>query len=365
KVDQYRLREIKKRLDSGHATAKDFEAAFNECFDDCVELCSDYIGNTVTQKFAERCSAPLKLKLVKRVAPHLAAIGVHKNGTWSVQKIIDSAKAEPELVEITRALKPYTPPLLLDQFGNYVVQCCLRLGPKFNQFIFDAMFVKCWDIAQGRFGARAMRTCLESQHTIRNQKVRMEQLRRTWEVVARTKLVAIAIVENALQLATNANGSILLTWLLDTSQLPGRYLLSAARFAKHLSTLSTHKLASLTVLKIINQRQELGARRLLLGRLFGASRASSSLLDEVLSDHAHGVGLVQKCLASQVMDDAEQVVIADRVCQALIRIRQDMVPGHTRLMEEVEAILGDPVKVANAKAADPVSVEYLYMESKQ
>ena len=72
---------------------------------------------------------------------------------------------------ITESLHAYTPALFLDQFGNYVVQCCLRLSQR-NQFIFDAMVDRCLDIAQGRFGARAMRACLESQHVTKKQQVR-------------------------------------------------------------------------------------------------------------------------------------------------------------------------------------------------
>lgn len=29
--------------------------------------------------------------MLERIAPYLAAIGVHKNGTWAAQKIIDYA----------------------------------------------------------------------------------------------------------------------------------------------------------------------------------------------------------------------------------------------------------------------------------
>lgn len=35
--------------------------------------------------------------MLERIAPFLASIGVHKNGTWAAQKIIDSAES-PVLV---------------------------------------------------------------------------------------------------------------------------------------------------------------------------------------------------------------------------------------------------------------------------
>jgi hypothetical protein len=74
---------------------------------------------------------------------------VHKNGTWAAQKIIDVAKLPGQMSTICDNLRPYTVPLFLDQFGNYVLQCCLKFGAPYNNFIFETMLVKLWDIAQG------------------------------------------------------------------------------------------------------------------------------------------------------------------------------------------------------------------------
>lgn len=52
----------------------------------------DYIGNTVIQRLFERCSEMTKSMMLEKVAPYLGSIGVHKNGTWAAQKIIDTAK---------------------------------------------------------------------------------------------------------------------------------------------------------------------------------------------------------------------------------------------------------------------------------
>jgi len=80
---------------------------------------------------------------------------------------------------ITESLHEYTPALFLDQFGNYVVQCCLRFGQPYTSFIFESMMEKLWETAQGRFGARAMRACLESHSATREQQVRPLFLKRS------------------------------------------------------------------------------------------------------------------------------------------------------------------------------------------
>lgn len=139
----------------------------------CGGFVADYIGNTIVQKLFERCSEATKAEMLKPIAPHLATIGVHKNGTWAAQKIIDTASTDEQMQIICGHIQPYVPPLMLDQFGNYVVQCCLRLGPIHNQFIFDAIVDKTREIAQGRFGARAIRASLESAHISVRQKVRV------------------------------------------------------------------------------------------------------------------------------------------------------------------------------------------------
>ena len=173
--------------------------------------------------------------MLHQVSQHMASLGVHKNGTWVVQKMISHASRVPaEASLIIASIAPFTPSLLLDPFGNYVVQQCLALGYPRNQFIFDAMRTKCLDISMGRFGARGMRACLE--HPVSTQKQR--------------KHVAIAIVGAAPQLIVNPHGSLLLTWLLENSGLPGRYRVLAPVLAPMTPTLCYHKLASSTILRL-------------------------------------------------------------------------------------------------------------------
>lgn len=111
RFDAAKLREIKKRLENPACSIEDFDEVANEVMDDAVDLSSDReflstvllhlrrslhifllvsladIGNTVIQKVYEKCSPALKLMLLERIAPHLAAIGCHKNGTWAAQKV--------------------------------------------------------------------------------------------------------------------------------------------------------------------------------------------------------------------------------------------------------------------------------------
>jgi protein JSN1 len=81
--------------------------------------------------------------MLERIAPHLAMIGIHKNGTWAAQKIIECALSPEEVSLIGQYLRPYVPPLLLDQFGNYVVQSVIPFSPGvfISDGLIDAAFV--------------------------------------------------------------------------------------------------------------------------------------------------------------------------------------------------------------------------------
>lgn len=316
--DASKLRELRKRMDSNTISVEEIDQVAADFLDgEIVDLASDWLGNTVVQKLFEKCSAGPRMAMLERIAPHLAMIGIHKNGTWAAQKIIECVQTPEEVNLICQNLRPYGPPLLLDQFGNYVVQCCLRFGPPANEFIFDGMVDRLWEVAQGRFGARSMRACLESSH------ISLSQQRR----------VATAIVLNSIPLATNPNGALLLTWLLDTSGFPSRYNLLAPRFTPHLSHLCTHKLASLTVLRIINQKVEPNASRQIVDALFCSP--NDHVLTDVLGDQVNGVAVVHKVLTSPFIDQSERPKYIEATKRVLLELKVIATQAYRRLIEEV------------------------------
>ncbi|CAO1617864.1 unnamed protein product [Sympodiomycopsis kandeliae] len=325
RFDATKLREVRKTIEQGQSSQAEVDNLAKGYLDNIVDLSSDYIGNTVVQKFFDLCSEPVKTAMLERIAPTLASIGIHKNGTWAAQKMIDMSQMPEQRTIIAHNVKPYLPPLLLDQFGNYVVQCLLPYGAHTDpsaassesDFIFDSIVDRCWEIAQGRFGARSVRACLESKHASRLQR----------------KKVAISIILNAVPLTTSPNGALLLTWLLDASDLPNRFELLAPRFTPHLTHLCTHKLASQTVLRVVNQNSEPEASQKILDALFNSP--DDAILEEVLTDQVHGSQFVTKVLSSSHLDAGSR----DRYAEQVKRIVSDQklvtVPAYRKLVEDL------------------------------
>ena len=315
--DAPKLREIRKRIDNNAISQTEIEEIAMGMLPEIAELSSDYLGNTVVQKLFEFCSEEVKEAMLLQIDPYLAQIGVHKNGTWAAQKIIEVAKIPSQIGVIVNSLRPYTVALFLDQYGNYVLQGCLRFGFPWNNFIFETMLSRMWEIAQGRFGARAMRACLESHHATKDQQ----------------RMLASAIALHSVRLATNANGALLLTWFLDTCTFPQRRVVLAPRLVPHLVHLCTHKVAYLTVLKVINQRNEPEARDVILKALFLSE--NNQVLEDILSDQACGATLIFKILTTPFFDESLRSEVVQNVRNVLCRLKASPSQGYKRLMDEV------------------------------
>ncbi|KAK4238941.1 hypothetical protein C8A03DRAFT_32998 [Achaetomium macrosporum] len=315
--DAPKLRDIRKRIDNQSLSQQEIENIAIDMLPEIAELSSDYLGNTVVQKLFEHCSDEVRDSMLAEIAPHMAEIGVHKNGTWAAQKIIDVCKTPHQMGLIVQHLRPYTIPLFLDQYGNYVLQGCLKFGSPYNDFIFETMLSRMWEIAQGRYGARAMRACLESHHASKDQQ----------------RLLAAAIALHSVQLATNANGALLLTWFLDTCTFPQRRTVLSPQLVPYLVHLCTHKVAYLTVLKVINQKAEAEARDTILKALFFT--ANDQVLEAILSDHACGATLIFKVLTTPFFDETMRSQVVETVKSVLVRIKAQPGQGYKRLMDEV------------------------------
>ncbi|CAI4043960.1 Jsn1p SKDI_10G2900 [Saccharomyces kudriavzevii IFO 1802] len=321
--DPPKLRELRKSIDSNSFSDLEIEQLAIAMLDELPELSSDYLGNTIVQKLFEHSSDIIKDIMLRKTSKYLTSMGVHKNGTWACQKMITMAHTPRQIMQVAQGVKDYCTPLINDQFGNYVIQCVLKFGFPWNQFIFESIIANFWVTVQNRYGARAVRACLEAHDIITQEQ---------------SVVLSAMIVVYAEYLSTNSNGALLVTWFLDTSVLPNRHSILAPRLTKRIVELCGHRLASLTILKILNYRGDDNARKIILDSLFGNIKISPDSLPpnelkRLLCETSYGPTFVHKVLAMPLLEDDLRAHIIKQVRNVLID-STPMQPSR-RLLEEV------------------------------
>ena len=309
KFDNPSLREIRKQLDQNVLSTTQIDEISLAMDEELPELASDYLGNTIVQKLVECSSPEVREIIVKKLTPYLSQMSAHKNGTWVAQKLINTITSKREMEMVSQSLKPYTHNLFNDTYANYVIHGVLKFDQPYSYFIFEALVGSFLEVASNRFGARAARTCLETIDDANGD----ADFGENKELVM---LVCVAILTWCWELMTDVNGSLLTTWFLETCHLVKNkpYLMAYvlthereftdvdadadkdadsiasekeededAKFVK----LCTLKLGTLSVLKIVNCRNDLRARDLILTKIFG----SDVLREESLEGDGNGTSI--------------------------------------------------------------------------
>ncbi|OBA23262.1 ARM repeat-containing protein [Metschnikowia bicuspidata var. bicuspidata NRRL YB-4993] len=371
-MDAPKIRELRKSLEANEKALQssqspeadnetsvmsqaELESLATEMLDELPELCYDHIGNTVVQKiFTVLESTEIRLQMVKRILPYLALLGTHKNGTWAIQKIINSSQGEPEQkILIAESIRPFAVKLFNDQFGNYVLQCCLKFESPYNDFIFETICTNFMEISSGRFGVRCIRTILE---TLNDSKCPAKN------VVTHEQLVLVSslIVEHANELVVSSNGSLLITWFLETfrgfsNQKPDiRAGILCEKFLPHLDKLCTHKLANVTIFKLLNSKSDPTTRQRIMDAIFAPyvecehneGKPPTKLLEHILresNENNAGPMFLQKVLSYTslfVLEDGNEdpkyhQFATSQVKRVLLEMHIANVQPYKKLMDEV------------------------------
>lgn len=182
-LDAPRLRDIRKRLEApaSQVPQAEVDALASELIEDIVPLASDYIGNVIVQKLFEKASSGsrvrsayfrfrdatdpgLQMAMLERLAPFLASIACHKNGTWAAQKILYVSPDEDRLpvliicVSGTSSRLLRKSPLLVITCKHSYLLCCSISMATMPRSCACASFLQCptsssmrWSIAAGKW----------------------------------------------------------------------------------------------------------------------------------------------------------------------------------------------------------------------
>lgn len=322
-----KLREIRKSLDNNTLNELEIEQLALCMLDELPELSLDYLGNTIVQRIYDKCDDLIRDIILRKLKSHLGIFGIHKSGTWVCQKLIKTARMSRHIKFIIEGVEPYCSALFNDQFGNYVIQEVVKFGSQWNQFIFDNILINFWTICINRYGVRAIRACLETSEN----KIAQKQL----------IIIASIIVLYSEYLISDHNGTLLITWLLDTSSFQNKYLLLTRHIVPYLSELCCHKLGSLTVLKVLNSRGNDLAKQLIIDNIFNFNdddtegNQVTDTLRRILRDPTlQGSRFIYKMITSRLVLDNEHKMMASQQVKFVL-LEEPPRHQHHRLMEEV------------------------------
>lgn len=128
-------------------------------------------------------------------------------------------------------------------------------------------------------------------------------------------------------LSTNANGALLLSWLIESTNIKNRMQTIASRLSSNMVQLCTHKLSSQIVYKLLNQTSDVIAQEI----IFKSLREENILL-EILSDQLRGLSFIQKVLACSSLNEAQKSNLRTQVRSGLEQLKG---PGHKKLLDQL------------------------------
>lgn len=232
-------------------------------------------GNEIVSEIFARCSVPTKAAALNSLLPNFPALCTNENGLLVVQEIIDCLTRDcPTLLnDIRETLVPFVVPLLTDQYGRHIAQWCFY--PAINNHLFVALANQILRIALDPIGAPVLIHILTTTSTA--------------DISIHCKnILAIELLINAPELASDSNGVLLLEWFLNSTSpsFPSRFSLLSTRLISTLSLLCSQPHSCSLLLKIINQREDPPASQELLNAIFSSRTLMRIMTSSRMDIHA-------------------------------------------------------------------------------
>ncbi|KAK4166167.1 armadillo-type protein [Cladorrhinum sp. PSN259] len=125
-----------------------------------VDLIQDLNGNHVIQKCLNKLNTNDSEFIFTAVGNHVVDVGTHRHGCCVLQRCIDHAAGGMKVWLIEQITKK-APELVVDPFGNYVVQYIIDLGePAFTEPIVRQFLQNIANLSKHKFSSNVVEKCL-------------------------------------------------------------------------------------------------------------------------------------------------------------------------------------------------------------
>jgi len=150
---------VQKKLEDPNFSA----VIFNELKDQVAELMMDNFGHYAIEALFHASGDEQRLYLVGNLAPQIALVSCHKQGSFSIQSIMESLRTQTEIEMIVEALSKHVMQIILNCSGHHVIIRFLsKFGWPFTRFVHRALVGHCYVFSTDHYGLRVMKAAVDA-----------------------------------------------------------------------------------------------------------------------------------------------------------------------------------------------------------
>lgn len=163
------------------------------------ELMTDNFGHYAVETLFTHCSSNQRMTLLQNLGPSLPNVACHKQGSFSVQSLINAISSKEEIMLMKDYLKRELHRIILSCPGHYVIlRFITRFGWPCSDFVSDLLASNVVGFATDHYGLRVMKATFDSA----TPGAKLEKL-------------FDAVVEHTNSLAENQYGNYIIQHLFD------------------------------------------------------------------------------------------------------------------------------------------------------
>lgn len=163
------------------------------------ELMTDNFGHYAVETLFTHCSSNQRITLLQNLGPSLPNVACHKQGSFSVQSLINAVTSKDEIMLLKDYLQRELHRIILSCPGHYVIlRFISRFGWPISDFVSDMLSTNVVGFATDHYGLRVMKATFDSA----TQSDKLENLFKS-------------VVEHTNSLAENQYGNYIIQHLFD------------------------------------------------------------------------------------------------------------------------------------------------------
>jgi hypothetical protein len=140
-----------------------FNLFYNELKVQVADLMMDNFGHYAIEALFAVSDNEQRLFLVMNLAPSIAVVSCHKQGSFSIQAMMDTLQTQSQIEMLVEALSKHVMQIILNCSGHYVILRFLsKFGWPYTRFVHRALVGHCYDFSTDHYGLRVMKAAVDA-----------------------------------------------------------------------------------------------------------------------------------------------------------------------------------------------------------